>query len=164
MSTLDLTLAPGSALGVASTAPPETQAAARAFEGVWPQWYVRYSVERAPFRMTSLPSRLRHAPTYLTSETFIDVRGVRADGTVLLDPEAYEALCWWDLLHPVVLFVHDEATGHWCLEPISTVAAWVAAGAVRPEAGPGGRTGWVIPAGLIFGDQAAPGQADIQLP
>src|SRR5438445_248031 len=28
------------------TAPPELQAAARRFEAVWPQWYVRYSVER----------------------------------------------------------------------------------------------------------------------
>ena len=32
------------------TAPPELQAAARRFEAVWPQWYVRYSLERAPFR------------------------------------------------------------------------------------------------------------------
>ena len=161
MTTVELAPATSAPLGVAPTAAPETVAAARAFEAVWPQWYVRYSVERAPFRMTSLPSRLRHAPTYLTSETFIDARGVRPDGTVLLDPEVYEALCWWDMLHPVVLFVHDESTGHWCLEPVSTVSAWVAAGAVRPEPGPGGRTNWAVPARLIFGDQPAP---EIQVP
>lgn len=131
----------------------EDRAAALAFESVWPQWYVRYSVERAPFRMASLPVALRLAPAYLTGEAFIDVRGVGPDGMVHLDPEAYEALCWWDLLHPVVLFVHDVTRARWCLEPVSTVAAWVAAGAVHPHRGPGGRITWSIPADLIFGDR-----------
>ena len=134
------------------TAPPEIQAAARRFEAVWPQWYVRYSVERAPFRMANLPSRLRHSPAYLTAETFIDVRSVRDDGMVRLDPEAYEALCWWDLLHPVVLFISDERTGRWCLEPISAVTEWIATGRVKPVAGPGGAQWWAIPADLIFGE------------
>jgi hypothetical protein len=145
---------------VASDAPAEMQAAAQAFEAVWPQWYVRYSVERAPFRMTSLPSRLRHSPAYLTAEAFIDVRGVRPDGTVGLDPETYEALCWWDHLHPVVLFVHDEVNGRWCLEPISTVSAWIAAGAACPEILRGGRRGWAVPAELIFGEA----DTELQLP
>jgi hypothetical protein len=136
----------------APTAPPELQAAARRFEAVWPQSYVRYSVERAPFRLTTLPARLRHSPAYLTAETFIDVRSVRDDGMVRLDPEAYEALCWWDLLHPVVLFVSDERTGRWCLEPISAVTEWISTGRVQPVAGPAGATWWAIPADLIFGD------------
>lgn len=137
------------------TAPPENEAAARRFEAVWPQWYVRYSVDRAPFRMTSLPSKLRHSPAYLTAETFIDVRSVRDDGTVRLDPEAYEALCWWDLLHPVVLFVSDERTGRWSLEPISAVTEWISSGRVEPVPGPGRATSWSIPAELIFGDEVA---------
>ena len=120
----------------APTAPPEIQAAARRFEAVWPQWYVRYSVERAPFRLANLPSKLRHSPAYLTAETFIDVRSVRDDGVVRLDPEAYEALCWWDLMHPVVLFISDERTGR-----------------VQPVAGPAGATWWAIPADLIFVDE-----------
>jgi len=132
------------------TAPPELGAAARRFEAVWPQWYVRYSVERAPFRMTNLPSKLRYSPAYLTAETFIDVRSVRDDGTVRLDPEAYEALCWWDLLHPVVLFISDERNGSWCLEPISAVTEWISTGRVEPVAGPAGSTWWSIPADLIF--------------
>ena len=131
-------------------APPELQAAARRFEAVWPQWYVRYSVERAPFRMTNLPSKLRHSPAYLTAETFIDVRSVRDDGMVRLDPEAYEALCWWDLLHPVVLFISDERTGRWCLEPISAVTEWISTGRVDPVPRPGRSTCWAIPADLIF--------------
>ena len=134
-------------------APPELQAAARRFEAVWPQWYVRYSVERAPFRMTTLPSRLRHSPAYLTAETFIDVRSVRDDGMVRLDPEAYEALCWWDLLHPVVLFISDERTGRWCLEPISAVTEWISTGRVEPVPGPGRSTLWAIPADLIFREE-----------
>jgi len=132
------------------TAPPELQAAARRFEAVWPQWYVRYSLERAPFRMNNLPSKLRFSPAYLTAETFIDVRSVRDDGTVRLDPEAYEALCWWDLLHPVVLFISDERNGSWCLEPISAVTEWISTGRVEPVAGPAGSTWWSIPADLIF--------------
>jgi len=132
------------------TAPPEIQAAARRFEAVWPQWYVRYSVDRAPFRMANLPSRLRHSPTYLTAETFIDVRAVGHDGMVRLDPEAYEALCWWDLLHPVVLFISDERTGRWCLEPISAVTEWIATGDVESVPGPGPSPCWAIPADLIF--------------
>ena len=137
----------------APTAPPEIQAAARRFEAVWPQWYVRYSVERAPFRMTNLPSRLRHSPAYLTAETFIDVRSVRDDGMVWLDPEAYEALCWWDLLHPVVLFISDERGGRWCLEPISAVTDWISTGRVQPLAGRAGSTWWAIPADVIFGEE-----------
>ena len=137
----------------APTAPPELQAAARRFEAVWPQWYVRYSVERAPFRLTTLPSQLRHSPAYLTAETFIDVRSVRDDGMVRLDPEAYEALCWWDLLHPVVLFISDERTGRWCLEPISAVTEWISTGRVQPVAGPAGAMWWAIPADVIFGEQ-----------
>jgi len=133
------------------TAPPELQAAARRFEAVWPQWYVRYSVERAPFRLTTLPSRLRHSPAYLTAETFIDVRSVRDDGMVRLDPEAYEALCWWDLLHPVVLFISDERSGRWCLEPISAVTEWISTGRVQSVAGPAGAQWWAIPAEVIFG-------------
>ena len=137
----------------APTAPPELQAAARRFEAVWPQWYVRYSVERAPFRMTTLPARLRHSPAYLTAETFIDVRSVRDDGVVRLDPEAYEALCWWDLLHPVVLFISDDRNDRWCLEPISAVTEWISTGRVKPVAGPAGSTWWAIPADVIFGDE-----------
>jgi hypothetical protein len=136
-----------------STAPPEILAAARRFEAVWPQSYVRYSLERAPFRLANLPARLRHSPAYLTAETFIDVRSVRDDGTVPLDPEAYEALCWWDLLHPVVLFISDERTGQWCLEPISAVTEWISTGRVRPLTGPAQGAWWSIPADLIFADQ-----------
>ena len=146
----------------APAAPPETQAAAQRFEAVWPQWYVRYSVDRAPFRMTNLPARLRHAPAYLTAETFIEVRGVRPDRTVRLDPEALEALCWWDLIHPVVLFVSDDEHDRWCLEPISSVAAWVATGAVEPVPGPGGRIWWAVPASVIFGDSAGTDADDDQ--
>jgi hypothetical protein len=135
------------------TAPPELQAAARRFEAVWPQWYVRYSLDRAPFRMTSLPSRLRHSPAYLTAETFIDVRSVRDDGMVRLDPESYEALCWWDLVHPVVLFISDERTGGWCLEPISSVTEWISTGRVQAVAGPAGSAWWAIPADVIFGQE-----------
>ena len=133
------------------TAPPELGAAARRFEAVWPQWYVRSSLARAPFRMTNLPSKLRHSPAYLTAETFIDVHSVRDDGTVRLDPEAYEALCWWDLLHPVVLFISDERTGRWCLEPISAVTEWISTGRVQPAPGPARTTLWAIPADVIFG-------------
>ncbi len=138
-------------------APPELGAAARRFEAVWPQWYVRYSVERAPFRMANLPAKLRHSPAYLTAETFIDVHSVRDDGTVRLDPEAYEALCWWDVVHPVVLFISDEATGRWCLEPISAVTEWISTGQVAPVPGPGGSTVWAIPADLIFKEAGADG-------
>src|SRR5207237_10318243 len=122
------------------------------FAAVVPLGCVRYSVSPAPFRMANLPSRLRHSPAYLTAETFIDVRSVRDDGTVRLDLEAYEALCWWDLLHPVVLFISDERTGRWCLEPISAVTEWIATGRVKPVAGPGGAQWWAIPADLIFGE------------
>jgi hypothetical protein len=137
----------------APTAPPEIEAAARRFESVWPQWYVRYAVDRAPFRLATLPAKLRHSPAYLTAETFIDVRSVRDDGLVRLDPEAYEALCWWDLLHPVVLFISDERTGRWCLEPISAVTEWIATGRVRTVDGPGGAQWWAIPADVIFDDE-----------
>jgi hypothetical protein len=116
---------------------------------------VRYSLDRAPFRMTNLPSRLRHSPAYLTAETFIDVRSVGDDGTVRLDPEAYEALCWWDLVHPVVLFITDERTGRWCLEPISAVTGWISTGRVEPVDGPGRSTWWAIPADLIFDEELA---------
>ena len=135
------------------TAPPELQAAARRFEAVWPQWYVRYSLERAPFRMTNLPSKLRHSPAYLTAETFIDVRSVRDDGRVRLDAEAYEALCWWDSLHPVVLFISDERTGRWCLEPIAAVTEWIGSRQVEAVPGPAQSTWWAIPAELIFGEE-----------
>lgn len=138
------------------TAPPELGAAARRFEAVWPQWYVRYSVDRAPFRMTNLPARLRHSPAYLTAETFIDVRAVRDDGTVRLDPEAYEALCWWDQVHPVVLFISDERTGRWCLEPISAVTEWISTGRVHAVRGTGDSANWAIPADLIFGPEIEP--------
>jgi hypothetical protein len=101
--------------------------------------------------MTNLPAKLRHSPAYLTAETFIDVRAVRDDGMVRLDPEAYEALCWWDLLHPVVLFISDERTGRWCLEPISAVTEWISTGEVEAVPGPGQSTLWAIPADVIFG-------------
>jgi len=100
--------------------------------------------------MTNLPAKLRHSPAYLTAETFIDVRAVHDDGMVRLDPEAYEALCWWDLMHPVVLFISDERTGRWCLEPISVVTEWISTGKVEAVAGPGRSTLWAIPAEIIF--------------
>jgi len=102
-------------------------------------------------RLTELPAR------YNAAETFIDVRSVRDDGMVRLDPEAYEALSWWDLLHPVVLFVSDERTGRWCLEPISAVTEWISTGRVQTLAGPAGATWWAIPADLIFGDAVTSG-------
>jgi hypothetical protein len=56
-----------------------------------------------------------------------------------------------------VLFISDERTGRWCLEPISAVTEWVSTGRVEPVEGPNGATWWAIPADAIFED-------DVQLP
>jgi hypothetical protein len=51
-----------------------------------------------------------------------------------------------------VLFISDERTGRWCLEPISAVTEWISTGRVQPVAGPGSSTWWAIPADVIFAD------------
>ena len=56
------------------------------------------------------------------------------------------------MLHPVVLFISDDRSDRWCLEPISKVTEWIASGEVRPVARPGGATWWAVPASLIFDD------------
>jgi hypothetical protein len=117
---------------------------------VWPLSYVRYGVDDPFIRVDVLPSRIRHTPAYLTAEAFVEPLELSPDGVLRLDVELYRALCWWDRVHPVVLFVHDAVSDRWCLEPVSNLTRRFEARANGSLSRPDRRTRYALPGWLIF--------------
>jgi hypothetical protein len=144
----------GTELGPAPATPPAgavpANPAARRFEETWPLWYAPYGQHDGQFRAENLPARIRHTPAYLTMEAFVEPLELGPDGILRLEADHYRALCWWDRVHPVVLFVLDSETRRWCLEPVSNLTRRVEAAAKRTLSRPDRRERYAVPGWLIF--------------
>lgn len=79
------------------------------FEEVTEEGHVRFGLNRPPLKMSLLPKRLRNMPDYLLSNSLVEVQGVGRDQIVKIKVEKLRCLEWWNLLHPVELFVWDSS-------------------------------------------------------
>lgn len=144
----------GAGLGPSPATPPAgavpATSAAQCFEEAWPLSYVRYGVDDPFVHADALPARIRHTPAYLTAEAFVEPIDLGPDATLRLEAEVYRALCWWNQVHPVVLFVHDATTGRWCLEPVSNLTRRFDGNGGRVTSRPDRRSRYALPAWLIF--------------
>src|SRR6266498_2550714 len=76
-----------------------------AFEEVHQYGFVRWGLDRPPIQVHKLPKRIRFAPDYLTTHSFVEVQGFGKDQVIKLKLDKYDALRWWNVLHPVDLFL-----------------------------------------------------------
>ena len=82
--------------------------AEQAFETVWHTNWERFGLNRPRLKMSALPPVIRHTPDYLTSNNLVEVQGLGKDQTLKLKLEKYEALEWWNKVHPLLFFVYDS--------------------------------------------------------
>jgi hypothetical protein len=70
--------------------------------------YVRWGLNRPPLKVGMLPKRIRYAPDYLTTKSFVEVQGFGNDQLLKLKVEKLDCMAWWNTVHPVELFVWDS--------------------------------------------------------
>lgn len=71
--------------------------------------YIRFGLNRPPFKVVTLPRLIRHMPDYLMADRLVEVQGIGRDAVLKLKPEKYAALTAWnDLVYPVELWVWDS--------------------------------------------------------
>lgn len=119
------------------------------FERVYGRGFARYGLNRPPIQMHKLPARLRYTPDYITSNYLIEVQGFGRDQTFKLKIDKWQALHYWNSLHPVALFVWDTTNKRWCLVELKQIDLLVeAVGEIRHF--PEGKAYMAIPGDAIF--------------
>ena len=126
-------------------------------EGVFEELYnvngvgfARFGFNRPNLHMSKLPTHLRYAPDYVTEDGFVEVQGFGRDQTCKLKVDKWEALRYWDCLHPVYLFVYDSFN-----KRSTTIALRDVGGrSVRLDKFPEGKPYFAIDASDIFTEVA----------
>lgn len=70
--------------------------------------FVRTGLKRPPIRVRDLHPYVAQLPDYLTTKGWIEVMGMGEDGILKLKIKKLEALNYWGLLMPLVLWVWDS--------------------------------------------------------
>jgi hypothetical protein len=94
------------------------------FEETYLKGWVRFGLNRPPLKMSSLPMRLRHMPDYLTSDGFVEVKGIGRDETLKIKVDEYNCMNFWHQLFPMTVFVwssHRKAIANISLGEVSAL-------------------------------------------
>ena len=83
------------------------------FERVFTKGFARYGLNRPPIQMAKVPARLRYTPDYITTNRLVEVQGFGRDQVFKLKIDKWQALHWWNGVHPVDLFVWDTTNRRW---------------------------------------------------
>ena len=133
--------------------------AERAFEDwaeVTKRGFTRFGLERPPIAMHRLPARIRYAPDYLTSKSFIECQGFGKDQLVKMKVDKAGCLHWWSDLHPVDLFLWDSTNQRSILVTLDRFDQLLC----HPEAVLNhfaeGKPYFQLPAHLFWGDGSGP--------
>lgn len=74
------------------------------FEQTIGKRFIRFGLNRPDIDVRRIPARLRYTPDYLTAPAFYEVQGCGADETIKLKLDKWQALHYWNDVHPVRLF------------------------------------------------------------
>lgn len=85
------------------------------FERVFSKGWARYGLNRPPIQMSKIPARLRYTPDYITTNKLVEVQGFGRDQLFKLKIDKWQALHFWNSVHPVDLFVWDTTNKRWCM-------------------------------------------------
>jgi hypothetical protein len=125
------------------------------FEEVCHVNWVRYGLNRPPLKMSMLDERVRYTPDYLTSAAFVEVQGFGRDQTLKLKVSKMSALAWWNVPHPVELFVWDSTNKRHAQFPLAEVQAWFDNLRTVLDRFHDSGAYFAVPAEVVFGDSDA---------
>jgi len=101
-------------------------------EGEFERWanierigFERSGRRRPPFSMKKLHAYVRHEPDYLTEDAYYEVKGFGKEQVLKLRTDKLDALHYWDLIHPVRLWIWDSLNRRfvwWDLQSIDRLA------------------------------------------
>lgn len=112
--------------------------------------FVRWGLDRPPLLVHKLPKRIRYSPDYLMTHRFVEVQGFGQDQIVKLKLDKYDALRWWNVLHPVHLFLFDSANVRWTFVTMDQLTLILEAEEVPIERFPEGHRYYAFPAEMLF--------------
>lgn len=116
--------------------------------------FTRYGLDRPPIQVHKLPKRIRYTPDYLTTHTFVEVQGFGQDQIVKLKLDKYDALRWWNVLHPVELFLFDSANVRWTFVKLDAVTELLEGEDVQIRKFSEGNRYYAFPAELFFSGES----------
>lgn len=126
-------------------------------EGAFEDWcaerdhkYIRWGLDRPPLNLRLIPTRLRYAPDYLTSKTFVECQGFGADQVFKLKLEKHGALHWWSGLHPVDLWVLDSHHLRACLLTLTQFDNLLGANGADLRSFPEGKSYFAVNGDALF--------------
>lgn len=124
------------------------------FERVTCDTWIRWGLQRPPLKVSQLPARIRYAPDYLTSRAFVEAQGFGRDGELKVKIDKYNALHWWNDVHPVHLFVYDSHKKRNTRIALRELDRIIADGGARLASFPEGKSYFAIDGESVF-DAAA---------
>lgn len=98
------------------------------FEETYPRNFIRFGIDRPPLQVQKLPERIRHAPDYLTSTSFVECQGFGRDQTFKLKWVKLNCLLFWSSLFPVLVFVLDSHNDRHRLIPLEDLTRLIDGG------------------------------------
>jgi hypothetical protein len=119
------------------------------FEARFKLGFVRTGLKRPPLRVRDIHPYVRQMPDYLTSRGWVEVMGLGEDQILKLKIGKLEALRFWSMLMPVVLWVwdsHNKRHTEVALERVEKMAITAKIG-FFPE----GALYYELPAAELFG-------------
>lgn len=85
--------------------------------------YVRYGLNRPPFKVITLPRFIRYAPDYLMADRLVEVQGIGRSAELRLKVDKYAALMAWnDMVLNVDLWVWDSHRIRYSQTPLVDIA------------------------------------------
>lgn len=89
--------------------------------------FIRYGLNRPPFKVANLNDMQRNTPDYLCGTgDFVEVMGCGRDNVVKLKPDKWEAQLAWDRkVGPVKFFLWNSNHGEWALISTAEMRALV---------------------------------------
>ena len=125
------------------------------FEETYPLKWVRYGLNRPPLKMSSLSELVRTTPDYLTSDGFVEVKGLGRDQRLKIKQSSLTAMKHWDLMMPLRIFIWDSHKKRSTTVPLNFIEQlintpdacthdWFDQNTSSPKAY------WGVPADLIF--------------
>lgn len=113
--------------------------------------FARTGLHRPPFKLATLHAYIRHEPDYLTADAYYEVKGFGQEQVLKLRVDKLAALHFWDLLHPVWMWIWDSTNRRFTTLPVGQIDAL----AEEAETGrfPEGTRYFAIKAGVLFPEE-----------
>ena len=88
------------------------------FEAVHEMAWDRYGLNRPDSSMKKMPARVRNTPDYVTSNGFIECKGVGKDQLLKIKLEVFNCMMFWHNTWDLQLFIWDSHNKRYAYVPI----------------------------------------------